>query len=345
MSALADSLRRLRQQAGVTPVPSRPAGPVGARHAGDHPERTPRPAAHTADTAPSTAPYETYALDAPHPPHAPHAPRAHAVTAHTPHADPRPFPRVADPTLRRLLETRVLRTAHAPGTPRPFAHTDRTLPGEDLAPGLRYLEHFPGAAATPDDTLDLPALAARNIDHAIARRQALYFDTETTGLAGGTGTRAFMIGAADWQTGRLRVRQLWLTRFAGETAMLEAFRGWLSSDTLLVSYNGRCYDAPLLATRYRLARLRNPLEGVPHLDLLHAVRRRYRGVWENCRLATVERQLLRILREDDLPGSEAPRAFLDYIRGGPATDLRRVLAHNHQDVVTLAQLLERLLAG
>jgi hypothetical protein len=354
MSVLADSLRRLRQQAGVTPVPSRPAGTVGARHAGEPPERNLRPAPHTADTATSTAPSKTHVLNAPHALHAPHAqhaphashePHADAIAAHPPHAHARPFPRVADPSLRRLLDARALRTAHAPARPRPFAHTDRTLPGDELAPGLRYLERYPGVTATPDDTLDLPALAARNIGHSIARRQALYFDTETTGLAGGTGTRAFMIGAADWQTGRLRVRQLWLTRFAGETAMLEAFRDWLSPDTLLVSYNGRCYDGPLLATRYRLARLRNPLDGVPHLDLLHAVRRRYRGVWENCRLATVERQLLRILREDDLPGSEAPRAFLDYIRGGPATDLRRVLAHNHQDVVSLAQLLERLLAA
>jgi uncharacterized protein YprB with RNaseH-like and TPR domain len=108
---------------------------------------------------------------------------------------------------------------------------------------------------------------------------------------------------------------------------------------VLVSYNGKCYDAPLLATRYRLARMSNPLTGLRHLDLLHPVRRRWKGVWENCRLATVERQLLGVLREDDLPGSEAPAAWLTYLRGGSAANLRRVAHHNAQDLRSLAGLL------
>jgi uncharacterized protein YprB with RNaseH-like and TPR domain len=151
-----------------------------------------------------------------------------------------------------------------------------------------------------------------------------------------------MIGVADWCGERLRVRQLYLATMAAEPAMLRAFAEWLTPERILVSYNGRCYDAPLLATRYRLARLPNPLQGLRHLDLLFPVRRRYRGVWENCRLATIERNLLGVLRDDDLPGSEAPRAWRDYLTRGDARDLRRVLAHNDQDVVTLAQLLQRL---
>jgi uncharacterized protein YprB with RNaseH-like and TPR domain len=111
---------------------------------------------------------------------------------------------------------------------------------------------------------------------------------------------------------------------------------------VLSSYNGRCYDAPLLKTRYRLARLPDPIGALDHVDLLFPTRRRYRGTWENCRLATIERELLRIVREDDLPGSEAPAAWLSYLRGGAARNLRRVAAHNHQDVVTLARLLLRL---
>jgi uncharacterized protein YprB with RNaseH-like and TPR domain len=209
----------------------------------------------------------------------------------------------------------------------------------------------------------------------------LAFDTETTGLAGGTGTRAFMIGAADWVDGpapvgaasaatllplsgpvrgypeegiaavaaatqatapALRVRQLFLTQMRGEAAMLEAFAAWLAPSTVLVSYNGRCYDAPLLDTRYRLARQRTPLAGLRHLDLLFPTRRRYKGRWENCRLATIERHLLGVVREDDLPGSEAPRAWLDWLRGGDARDFRRVLAHNDQDVRSLVGLLLRL---
>ena len=139
-----------------------------------------------------------------------------------------------------------------------------------------------------------------------------------------------------------RVRQLLITHLSAEPAMLREFSRWLSEDTRLVSYNGRCYDAPLLAARYRLARQGMPLAGIEHLDLLFPTRRRYRGVWENCRLATIERNALGIVREDDLPGAEAPAAWLEYLRGGSADKLRRVAAHNHQDVVSLSRLVSVL---
>jgi uncharacterized protein len=232
--------------------------------------------------------------------------------------------------LRRLLG---IRTRH-----RPLALSDdRELPGAEIAPGLRYLERF---YRWDDVPREVDANFAKF--GAIPRSTVLSFDTETTGLAGGTGTRAFMIGAADWPDDRLRVRQLFLTTMAGEAEMLEVFASWLRPDTVLVSYNGRCYDSPLLATRYRLARKTNPLANLRHLDLLFPVRRRFRGVWENCRLGTVERQWLGVMREDDLPGSEAPRAWRDYLRGDSARDFRRVIAHNDQDLRSLSALLLRL---
>ena len=234
--------------------------------------------------------------------------------------------------LRRLLGIRARLQA-----PPSMAAADRELPGIEIAAGVRCTERFYDRDPTP---------AVVNAQFAnfgsIPRRQLMHFDTETTGLSGGTGTRAFMIGAADWPGGRLRVRQLYLTSMAGELAMLAAFCCWLQPDTVLVSYNGRCYDSPLLATRYRLARMANPLLTLRHLDLLFPVRRRFRGVWENCRLSTVERQWLEVVREDDLPGSEAPRAWRDYLRGGSARDLRRVIAHNDQDLRSLSALLLRL---
>jgi uncharacterized protein YprB with RNaseH-like and TPR domain len=215
--------------------------------------------------------------------------------------------------------------------PRSFS---RDVPGDEIAPGLRYLEQ---RYAWPDAPPELDLTFARLTT---ARREhLLHFDTETTGLAGGTGTRAFMIGAADWHDGGLRVRQLYITTMAGETAMLRTFSEWIDADTVLVSYNGKSYDAPLLATRYRLARMANPLAGLTHVDLLHPMRRRYRQVWENCKMQTAERKLLRIVREDDLPGSEAPRAWLTYLRGGSSGDLVRVAAHNLQDVRSLSGLL------
>jgi len=216
---------------------------------------------------------------------------------------------------------------------------DRELPGIELAPGLRLIdEHLP--MPLPAITLDADFAGLGCIDPS----RLLHFDTETTGLAGGTGSRAFMIGAADWHGGGLRIRQLLITELRGEGPMLEAFAEWLRPDSVLVSYNGRCFDAPLLVTRYRLSRRDNALQGIAHLDLLFPVRRRFRGVWENCRLATVEKHLLKIDRDDDLPGSQAPAAWLTWLRGGGARDLRRVLQHNRQDVISLADLAFRLAA-
>lgn len=218
---------------------------------------------------------------------------------------------------------------------------DRDLPGSEIAPGLRYVE-------SRIDWLPPPSAIAVGFDRhhgdaaPIAAERLLAFDTETTGLAGGSGTRAFMIGAADWHGGGLRIRQLLITTMAAEAAMLDRFAQWCGEHNVLVSYNGKCYDAPLLAARYRLARRANPLAGLMHLDLLHPARRRWRGVYENCRLATIERQVLGVLREDDLPGSEAPAAWLTYLRGGSAANLRRVATHNASDLTSLARLLLRM---
>lgn len=235
--------------------------------------------------------------------------------------------------LRRLLD---LRPSGKPPS-RPSAHASLPLRGEEIAPGLYSVEQRYGVEALA------PLLPPRWPDCTpLARTRFLCFDTETTGLAGGSGTRAFMIGAADWVGDELRVRQLYLTAMSGEGAMLEAFARWLQPDTVLVSYNGRSYDAPLLAVRYRLQRQPNPLRDLAHVDLLHPVRRVYRGRWENCRLATIERNVLRIVRDDDLPGSEAPAAWRAFLRDGRSTDLMRVLEHNRQDVATLARLLEHM---
>jgi uncharacterized protein YprB with RNaseH-like and TPR domain len=243
--------------------------------------------------------------------------------------------RALSPDLRRLLQ----RHAQLKRGPATLASADREVPGIELSPGLRYTESF-ADWLTPPAVIDASFARMEPVHHC----RLLHFDTETTGLAGGTGTRAFMIGAADWVDGRLRIRQLTLTSMAAEPAMLRTFAGWLSADSVLVSYNGKCYDAPLLATRYRLARLPNPLTGLGHLDLLHPVRRHWRGQWENCRLATAERQLLGVVREDDLPGAEAPAAWLTYLRGGSAANLRRVAAHNAQDLKSLAGVLLRMAA-
>jgi uncharacterized protein YprB with RNaseH-like and TPR domain len=235
--------------------------------------------------------------------------------------------------LRRLLRVR------APAiTPRAATPADRTLPGEEIAPGLRLIETVL-ACDPPPARIDLHFTRDGGD---IAARDALCFDTETTGLAGGTGTRAFLIGSARWRDDGLHLCQWLMTTLAAEGALLRAFADSLDPGAALISYNGRSYDAPLLAARYRLARQPDPLHGRAHIDLLQPARRRWRGRWENCRLATIERRVLGVVREDDLPGSEAPGAWLRYLRGSDAGDLHRVLDHNRQDLVSLALLLSHL---
>ncbi|OOG51573.1 exonuclease [Rhodanobacter sp. C01] len=245
-----------------------------------------------------------------------------------------PKPTLA-PDVLRLIQGR----SRMQGVTQRASSSDRFVPGVEIAPGL-FLTGATMDWGCPSPMIDT---AFARWQEPVAYDRLLHFDTETTGLAGGAGTRAWMIGAADWLTdGRFRVRQLTTTTMGAETAMLRTFAQWLQPNTVLVSYNGKCYDSPLLKTRYRLARLPDPLSGLVHLDLLHPVRRHWKGVWENCRLVTAERELLGVVREDDLPGSEAPAAWLSYLRGGSAVNLRRVLAHNTQDLKSLAGVLLHL---
>jgi len=222
-----------------------------------------------------------------------------------------------------------------------FKRTLSAPAGREIADGLYVVEQRWPAFASAMVKLPWPPSADCDAIE-VERARLVCFDTETTGLAGGVGTKAFMIGTAQWQRDQLVVRQLYLTTLAGEATMLQMFAAHLPSDPVFVSYNGRSYDTPLLKGRYRLHRQAHPFEDRAHVDLLYPVRRAYRGVWENCRLQTIERNLLGIVRDDDLPGSQAPAAWLSFLRGQSSVSLGRVLEHNRQDVVTLARLFDRV---
>ena len=169
----------------------------------------------------------------------------------------------------------------------------------------------------------------------------LFVDTETTGLAGGAGTVVFLIGLARWRDGMLAMRQLLMTRFCGEAAMLRLANAW-AQQAGFVSYNGKRFDMPLLSTRACLAGVPDIWLEREHLDLLYSVRRAFASRWPDCRLSTLERRLLSVQRHDDLPGSQAPAAWLDYLRQGDSRRLAAVVAHNRQDLVSLASALTKL---
>ena len=166
-------------------------------------------------------------------------------------------------------------------------------------------------------------------------------DTETTGLGTAAGTLAFLVGLGWWEGERFRRLQLVCPDHGEERALLSALERALGDDAWLVTYNGRSFDWPLLVTRYRLHRRAAPLHA-GMLDLLPGVRRLFRHRIGDARLSTVERELLGIARHDDVGGWEIPGRYLDFIRGGPASPLSAVLAHNAEDVASLARLLAHL---
>lgn len=165
-----------------------------------------------------------------------------------------------------------------------------------------------------------------------------FLDTETTGLAGGTGTYAFLIGVGRITPEGFRVRQFFMREFGEEASLLAALSGHLSEFDVLVTYNGKAYDQPLLETRYRMARARPPFDRLPHLDLLFGARRLWNLRFDSCRLVELENQILGVEREGDLPGELIPYVYFEYLRTREATRLVPIFHHNAIDILTLACL-------
>jgi uncharacterized protein YprB with RNaseH-like and TPR domain len=172
-------------------------------------------------------------------------------------------------------------------------------------------------------------------DDSEQNRSNVYIDTETTGLSGGSGSLAFLIGFARLKHSAIHLTQFLITRFSSESDMLAHFISAIGKDERLISYNGKSYDIPLLISRYRIHSLTHHFEQLPHLDLLHPTRRLFRGHWPDCRLTTLETRLLGYRRYDDLPGSEAPAAWFTYLQQGRCEKLIKVVNHNRRDIISL----------
>jgi uncharacterized protein YprB with RNaseH-like and TPR domain len=169
-------------------------------------------------------------------------------------------------------------------------------------------------------------------------RGSVFLDTETTGLAGGAGTAAFLVGVGWFDGERFHVRQYFMRDYHEEAALLHALGGELARFSGIVTFNGKMFDLPLLEARFRLNRSRFPLAGVPHLDLLHPARRLWKARLESCRLQSLEAGLMGLRRTADIPGNEIPQVYFDWVRRRDARMLARVFDHNRQDIVSLAAL-------
>jgi uncharacterized protein YprB with RNaseH-like and TPR domain len=212
------------------------------------------------------------------------------------------------------------------------------------------------ARVTPDDV----ALLARDPAAADApRARILYLDLETTGLSGGAGTVAFLVGCAlSREDGSFLIRQFVLPSFAAERALIGAVSEWARSEAaVLVTYNGRTFDVPVMETRWAFHRLRSPWDDLPHLDMLPLARRLWskkhardpeRSPWDapadtesGCRLVHLERSLFEVERIGDVSGFEIPGRYFDFVRRGDWAVLEPVLHHNRLDLLSLAGVTAR----
>jgi uncharacterized protein YprB with RNaseH-like and TPR domain len=208
--------------------------------------------------------------------------------------------------------------------------------------GAHRTGHAPVACAR-DASAELLALLA--LDPSLRRcspAQALFLDTETTGLSGGTGTVAFLVGLAWWDGPTLVLEQV-LVRVLGEEApMLDRVRQRIAAASMLVTFNGKSFDMPLLRTRFVMAGLAAPNEP-PHLDLLHVARRVHKGRSRRnagaCRLVAIEREILGFERVDDVASGDVSACYLHFLRTGDARALLGVIEHNAWDVVAMAALV------
>ncbi|HEC36015.1 MAG TPA: hypothetical protein ENI39_05715 [Anaerolineae bacterium] len=197
-----------------------------------------------------------------------------------------------------------------------------------------FLELPPGVLAAVGGE---PALAGA------ALRQALFLDTETTGLSAGSGTMAFLVGLGFFEGDRFRILQAFLRDPGDEPAMVHFLEEWFPRFQMLVTFNGRGFDLPILGTRFILARRPFPLATTPHLDLLPPSRRLWRERLPSRALGTLEREVLGVCRgQADVPGGVIPCVYRDYLRTGDAREIPRILYHNQVDVLSMVTLAARL---
>lgn len=257
--------------------------------------------------------------------------------------------------MRAYLQARRQRIAA--GMPPSLVREQVTLPEADVLDTehgplwrreLRYpVSHLHGRipldAARHFDRERLAVIAKSPSFSELQPEECLFLDTETTGLSGGAGTVVFAYGIAFFERDEFVFEQLFLRDFGEEPAMLHHIAQRLSEHPVPVTFVGKSYDRHRIAARLAVHKIKAPVLTDRHLDLYHVIRRRYAPQilakqWPDSRLHTAEERLLGLYREDDLPGSEAPAAFLGWIRDGTGP-VDRVLEHNRIDVLSLAALL------
>jgi hypothetical protein len=192
------------------------------------------------------------------------------------------------------------------------------------------------------DVKTISFLANKQLPRGIELNKAIFLDTETTGLAGGSGTYPFLVGVGYFALDKFVLRQFFMRDYGEERALLADLSELLTRYPYIVTYNGKGYDIPILKTRYILNRIKTSLEFEGHLDLLFPARRVWKRRVKDCSLSNLENVILGVEREFDIPSYMIPQAYFDFLRSGDKEKIKLILEHNASDIVSLAALLAHL---
>jgi len=172
--------------------------------------------------------------------------------------------------------------------------------------------------------------------------QLLYLDTETTGLSGGAGTVAFLIGTGFFERDEFVIRQYFMRDYNEETAMLAELQKLFAAHKGFVTFNGKAFDINLLQSRFISNRFRPSFRDFPNVDLLYPSRRVWGLKLESCRLSSLEESILGQYRQDDIPGAQIPSVYFKYVEDRDASEIKRVISHNELDILSMVSLLTKL---
>ena len=224
-------------------------------------------------------------------------------------------------TMRRMLEVDAAQVARTAGARKPRSYRrGRSKSSEDFAPTNQSASGATEDSGPPDV------------------RRMVFWDTETTGL-GGPGTFVFLVGLGYLENDAFVVRQHFIRSPDEEPAMLQAVAESLPQWPTMTTFNGVSFDLPLLRTRLKTHDISMDLSDVLHCDLLYGARRLWQRRLPNCRLQTLEEHILDFQRQDDVPSSEVPRMYFDYLETGDLASLEGVFHHNILDIISLAGLM------
>jgi len=197
---------------------------------------------------------------------------------------------------------------------------------------------------SPKSTFDRICQWAKIPDYeTLTLKNFIFLDAETTGLSGGTGTMIFLLGLAKYEDDHLLLEQFFLRNPSEEEAFLHALSYFCADMKVVVTYNGKAFDVPILNTRHILKRIPNPFLDVYHIDLLTISRQLWKLRLEQCRLSNIEQDILHFQREGgEVPGYLAPEFYKDFLKTGDARPLKGVFYHNQEDVISLAALFSHI---